>query len=119
MGLPLTPGANRPLSVLVTIPVFSLFAGFLGSMTFAEVPLGHYWPVNCLQGFARHSSSKSLNLGECLREARSLLKAKLRLREAKLGSEPRSHAIGQPIRYAQPCQGGRGHAVGLYAELHQ
>jgi hypothetical protein len=29
-------------------------------------------------------SSKSVNLGECLREARSLLKAKLRLREAKL-----------------------------------
>jgi hypothetical protein len=32
-----------------------------------------------------------------LREARSLLKAKLRLHEAKPGSEPRSHAVDQPF----------------------
>jgi hypothetical protein len=80
--------------------------------------VGHYWPVNFNTSF-NFCSQSPVNLGGCLREARSLLKAKLRLREAKLDVNLGAMPSVSPFDMRNPVGGGRGHAVGLYAQLHQ
>ena len=47
-----------------------------------------------------------------------MLKAKLRLREAKLDVNPGAMPSVSPFDMRDPVGGGRGHAVGLYAQLH-
>jgi hypothetical protein len=113
-GFPLCPA--RQIQAILRFPLPSLPRSDGREHDVGRV--GHCWPLNFNTSFAFCSHSP-VNLGGCLREARSLLKAKLRLCEAKLDVNLGAMPSVSPFDMRNPVGGGRGHAVGLYAQLHQ
>jgi hypothetical protein len=80
--------------------------------------VGHCWPVNFSNSFAFCSLS-DVNLGGCFERGPVFAQGKASPARGEAGVNLGAMPSVSPFDMRNPVGGGRGHAVGLYAQLHQ